>query len=241
MVWYDRVMKGQCLVVAAVVASLAASGCSTVKQVLGVQSPGDPSVTIKATETRWLLIRNPRFGEVASEPEYVWVEEDKMPITLTTLVRGQGAIIATPEIVAKYGAPPGGGKISPRQGVPSQTAPSASAAEAEAPRRAAAAVPAATNGKAYEGPRRGMVIYVDTTRIVVDLTAADGVRTGAVMSVRRDAIPIVHPVTGEVLGELDQEVATVRLTEIREKFSVGDVQTVAPGARIQIKDRVVPK
>ena len=238
-------MKGQCLVVVAVVAAFATSGCSTAKQILGVQSPGDPSVTIKAAETRWLLIKNPRFGEVASEPEYVWVEEDKMPITLTTLVRGQGAIIATPEIVAKYGAPPGGGKISPRQGVPTQTTPSATgstAADAEAPpRRAAAAVSPPTNGRAHEGPKRGLVVYVDTPRIVVDLTAADGMRAGTLVSVRRDAIPIVHPVTGEVLGELDQEVATVRVTEVRERFSVGDVQTVAPGARIQIKDRVVPK
>ena len=238
-------MKGQCLVVVAVVAAFATSGCSTAKQILGVQSPGDPSVTIKAAETRWLLIKNPRFGEVASEPEFVWVEEDKMPITLTTLVRGHGAIIATPEIVAKYGAPPGGGKISPRQGVPTQTTPSATgstAVDPEAPpRRAAAAVSPPTNGRAHEGPKRGLVVYVDTPRIVVDLTAADGMRAGSLVSVRRDAIPIVHPVTGEVLGELDQEVATVRLTEVREKFSVGDVQTVAPGARIQIKDRVVPK
>ena len=237
-------MTGQRLVVIAVVAAFAAAGCSTAKQILGVQSPGDPSVTIKAAETRWLLIKNPRFGEVASEPEYVWVEEDKMPITLTTLVRGQGAIIATPEIVAKYGAPPGGGKISTRQGVPSQASPSASTSmppDTEAPRRTAAPVSPPTNGKAHEGPKRGLVVYVDPTRIVVDLTAADGMRTGTLMSVRRDAIPIVHPVTGEVLGELDQEVATVRLTEVREKFSVGDVQTVAPGARIQIKDRVVPK
>jgi hypothetical protein len=159
-------------------------------------------------------------------------------------VRGQGAIIATPEIVAKYGAPPGGGKISPRQGVPSQTASptsvTATPPDTDAARRTA--TPGASpNGKAHDGPKRGLVVYVDTTRIVVDLTAADGMRTGALVSVRRDAIPIVHPVTGEVLGELDQEVATVRLTEVREKFSVGDVQTVAPGARIQIKDRVVPK
>src|SRR2546425_5370257 len=237
-------MKGQSLVVVAVVAAFATSGCSTAKQILGVQSPGDPSVTIKAAETRWLLIKNPRFGEVASEPEYVWVEEDKMPITLTTLVRGQGAIIAPPEIVSKYGAPPGGGKISPRQGVPSQTPSSTTTStpsDADAPRRTATALPPATNGKSHDGPKRGLVVYVDTTRIVVDLTAADGVRTGTLVSVRRDAIPIVHPVTGEVLGELDQEVATASLTEVREKFSVGDVQTVAPGARIQIKDRVVPK
>src|SRR5437667_3046753 len=101
---------------------LALPGCAGVRQVLGVPSPGDPSVAIKSAETRWLLIKNPRFGDVPSEPEYVWVEDDKIPITLTTLVRGKSAIIAPPEVVAKYGTPPGGGKISPRQGVPYQTA-----------------------------------------------------------------------------------------------------------------------
>jgi hypothetical protein len=82
---------------------------------------------------------------------------------------------------------------------------------------------------------------VDTTRIVIDLTSADGIKAGTLVSLRRDAIPLVHPVTGEVLGELDEEVGTARVTEMRERFSVADVQTVAPGARIQIKDRVVPK
>jgi len=90
-------------------------------------------------------------------------------------------------------------------------------------------------------PKRGIVVYLDTTRIVVDLTAADGVRPGTLLSLRRDKIPIVHPVTGEVLGELDEEVATARVTETRDRFSVADVQTVAPGAQIQIKDRVVLK
>jgi hypothetical protein len=102
-------------------------------------------------------------------------------------------------------------------------------------------VPRPTNGTAPAGPKKGLVVYVDTTRIVIDLTAADGIRPGTVVSLRRDAIPIVHPVTGEVLGELDEEVATARVIEMREKFSVADVQTVAAGARIQIKDRVVPK
>jgi len=222
---------------ALVVVALTAFGCTTAKQVLGIPTYGDPSVTIKSAETRWLLIKNPRFGDVPSEPEYVWVEEDKIPVTFTTLVRGQGAIIAAPEIVAKYGAPPGGGKISPRQGMPTQTV---TAPETPAP-RSPSAVPRPTNGTAPAGPKKGLVVYVDTTRIVIDLTAADGIRPGTVVSLRRDAIPIVHPVTGEVLGELDEEVATARVIEMREKFSVADVQTVAAGARIQIKDRVVPK
>jgi hypothetical protein len=231
---------------ALVVVLLATFGCSTMRNVLGLPNAGDPSVAIKPAETRWLLIKNPRFGDVPSEPEYVWVEEDKIPTTFTTLVRGKSAIIASPEVVTKYGMPPGGGKISPRQRMPEQTASAtfipAGAPPAKAPAGpASAAPPPVTNGKAPEGPKRGLVVYVDTTRIVIDLTAADGIRPGTIVSLRRDAIPIVHPVTGEMLGELDEEVATARVTETREKFSVADVQTVATGAKIQVKDRVVPK
>ena len=231
----------------AVVVAVTAFGCSTAKNVIGVPTAGDPSVTIKSAETRWLLIKNPRFGDVPSEPEYVWVEEDKTPITFGTVVFGKGSIIAPPEIVARYGAPPGGGKISARQNMPTQTPTSppgtpAPAQPASGPTaRGPAPAPAHTNGKVPEGPKRGFVVYVDTTRIVIDLTSADGIRAGTLVSLRRDAIPLVHPVTGEVLGELDEEVGTARVTEMRERFSVADVQTVAPGARIQIKDRVVPK
>jgi len=229
------------------VVAVTAFGCSTAKQVLGVPNAGDPSVAIKSAETKWLLIRNPRFGDVPSEPEYVWVEEDKTPVTLGTVVFGKSSIIAPPEIVARYGSPPGGGKISARQGMPTQTAPTtpAPAQTSAAPPRGgaptAATPPTPTNGKATESPKRGVVVYVDTTRIVIDLTAADGIRAGSLVSLRRDAIPLVHPVTGEVLGELDEEVGTARVTEMRDRFSVADVQTVAPGARIQVKDRVVPK
>ena len=230
---------------------LAASGCNSVRQMFGIPSPGEPTINLKSAETRWLLIKNPRFGDVRSEPEYIWVEEDKTPTTITTLVRGQGAIIAPPEIVAKYGPPPGGGKISPRQGVPYQTntpdarAPvSATTATPPAASRAGSTAPvasAATPVPAPEPPKRGFVVYVDTTRIAVDLTAVDGVRPGQTLSIRRDRIPIVHPVTGEILGELDEEVATVRVTEIRDRFSVAEIQAVAAGAQVQVKDRVVPK
>jgi len=228
---------------------VAASGCGTVRQLFGIPNPGEPTINLKSAETRWLLIKNPRFGDVRSEPEYVWVEDDKLPTTITTLVRGKGAIIAAPEIVAKYGPPPGGGKISPRQGVPYQTTEASrttasdvraggSAAVATAPPVAKAATPTLP---APEPPTRGLVVHVDTTRVVVDLTAADGLRPGTVLSLRRDRIPIVHPVTGEVLGELDDEVATVRVVETRDRFSVAEVQTVAPGSEIQIRDRVLLK
>jgi len=247
-------MKAQ-RVVWPLIALVAVTGCTTVRNILGIASPGEPTIELKSAEPRWLLIKNPRFGDVRSEPEYVWVEEDKVPTTITTLIRGKGAIIAPPEIVAKYGAPPGGGKISPRQGVayPTQEPPrttgaastptsadarsggSAAVAPAAGPARSAAATPAP------EPAKRGFVVFVDTDRIVIDLTTMDGVRPGTIVSVRRDRIPIIHPVTGEVLGELDDEVGTARVTETRDRMSLAEIQSLAPGAQVQVKDRVVPK
>ncbi|HEY7517313.1 MAG TPA: hypothetical protein VIE36_03400 [Methylomirabilota bacterium] len=224
---------------------VALSGCSTMKKFLGVADPGEPSVVIKSAETRWLLIKNPRFGDVPSEPEYVWVEEDKVPTTMTTLLRGKSAIIATPEVVAKYGSPPGGGKISPRQGTMYQTAEPPrnprTAAVAVSTRETGAVGPIALPAARPEPPKRGFVVYVDSGRVVIDLTNVDGLQPGSLVSLRRDRIPIIHPVTGELLGELDEEVATARVTEIRDRFSVAEVQNVAPGSQVQIRDRVVPK
>src|SRR5262245_47431036 len=246
-------------VVGLLLVALVLTGCTAVtnvaRELLGLPALNDPSVALKPAETRWLLVKNPRFGDVRSEPEYIWVEEDKVPTTITTLIRGKGAIIATPEVVAKYGPPPGGGKISPRQGVayPTQEASAKPKVTPIADPRAggsAAVAPPPDGAKTVavrpstpvpEAPKRGLVVYVETDRLVIDLTAVDGVRPGTIISVRRERIPIIHPVTGEVLGELDDEVATARVTETRERMSVAEIQSVAPGAQVQVKDRVVLK
>jgi hypothetical protein len=217
------------------------AGCNTMRQIAGLPVQAEPTIDLKSAEPRWLLIKNPRFGDVPSEPEYIWVEEDRVPLTFTTLIRGQSAIIASPEIVARYGTPPGGGKISPRQKVPyAAVAPAAR----QEPTRATATP--GTNGATAAAspapaPTRGFVVYVDTPRIVVDLNATDGIKIGSLVSLRRDRIPIVHPVTGELLGELDEEVGTARVVELRDKFSVAEIQAVTPGAQVQVKDRVVQK
>ncbi len=235
-----------CLLVVA--AGVLLSGCGSVRDVLGLPGQPDPSVQIRSAEARWLLIKNPRFGDVASEPEYIWVEEDKLPTTLKSLVFGKSTLLAPPEVVAKYGSPPGGGRISPRQKVPYQVAaqqpaavPSRDPAPTAAPTARAgsvAASPAPAHAPA-PAPQRGFVVFVDTTRVVIDLTARDGVRPGTIVSLRRDKIPIVHPITGELLGELDEEVATGRVTEVRDKFSVIEVQGLSQGSEVKIKDRVV--
>ena len=215
------------------------TGCNTMRQIAGLPVQAEPTIDLKSAEPRWLLIKNPRFGDVPSEPEYIWVEEDRVPTTLTTLLRGKGAIIAPPEIVARYGTPPGGGKISPRQQVPYAAGPTARP-EPSRPAASGSTAPGAAS-PAPPAPTRGFVVFVDTTRIVVDLNGTDGLRVGSLISLRRDRISIVHPVTGELLGELDEEVGTARVVELRDKFSVAEIQAVAPGSQIQVKDRVVQK
>ena len=235
------------LVAALAAAAILTSGCNTFLNIIGYPSAGDPSVELKSAEPKWLLIKNPRFGDVPSEPEYVWVEEDKMPTTLKSLVFGKSTLLAPPEVVSKYGQPPGGGRISPKQKVPYQTAaPAPAPAPAGKPPGRTAAVPPVTQTDAAPipvaaapPPTRGYVVFVDTTRIVIDLTARDGVKPGSVVSLRRDKIPIVHPMTGELLGELDEEVATGKVTEVRDKFSVVEVQSAAEGGQIKIRDRVL--
>jgi hypothetical protein len=233
----------QWLVLAGVlVVTISGCGGRGWREYVGLASQNDPSVNIRAAEPKWLLIRNPRCCDVASEPEYIWVEEDKVPTTVKSFVFGESTLIAPPEIVAKYGAPPGGGRISTRQGgaykvenvVP--TVPTS--------RRAAAVVANASRTDAAtaltaQPATRGYVVFVDTSRVVIDLAAADGVKLGTGVSVRRDKIAIVHPITGELLGELDEEVATGRVVEVRDKFSVVEVQKAAAGAQVQVKDRVV--
>jgi hypothetical protein len=217
--------------------SLAACGgeLPSLREIAGLPKNDDPSVEIKAAEPKWLLIKNPRFGDVASEPEYIWVEEDKIPTTMGTLVFGKGSLIASPEIVAKYGLPPGGGRVSPRQRMavsvdPTPPPPKPGAAKA-------GTQPAATTPTLPLD--RGFVVFVDTSRVVIDLNSKDGIKPGAQISVRRDKIAIVHPVTGELLGELDEEVATGRVTEVKDKFSVVELSSVSNGNQVKVKDRVV--
>jgi hypothetical protein len=219
--------------------SLSLSACGgelpTLKELVGMPKDSDPSVEIKAAEPKWLLIKNPRFGDVPSEPEYIWVEEEKIPTTMGTLVFGKSSLIASPEIVAQYGSPPGGGRISPRQKMAVSVDPTP-----PPPKPGAPAKPGTQAATAPSLPLdRGFVVFVDTSRVVIDLNSKDGIKLGAQVSVRRDKIAIIHPVTGELLGELDEEVATGRVTEVKDKFSVVELSSVTNGNQVKIKDRVV--
>ena len=214
---------------------LVLSGCGTAQKVKDWVTGNPREEVPQVKETRWVLIRNPRFEATMAEPEYIWVEEDKIPTTLNTMLFGKQAILAPRDVVAKYGGPPGGGQISSLQGGTTQVAsraPTAVPRTASRPSVAGEAPPA-------ELTPRGYVVHVDKQRVVVDLTAQDGLKKGSLLSLRRERIRLTHPVTGEYLGDLDEEIGSARVVELRERFSVAEVREVRPGYQVQPKDRVV--
>lgn len=96
-----------------VLAVVVFAGCSTSADVARTSASGYPA----RSQSGWLLVQNPRFGKAPSEPEYIWVEDDKVPTTAKTLFFGTKSIVASADVVAKYGPPPGGGQISLHQGI----------------------------------------------------------------------------------------------------------------------------
>ena len=197
-------------------------GCTSIRESGSVAREPIPTLNPRRATQPWVLIRNPHFGDVRGEPEYVWVEEDRIPTTLRTLLLGQRSIIASPEVVAKYGSPPGGGPLSRLHDGP-LTAP-----EPGAPAPAARV------------SARGYVVLVKKSRIVVDLTDKDGLRPGSILSIRQP-LPVVHPVTGQLLGTYEDEVATAKVIEVHGMFSVAEIQEVSPDVEIKLGDRVVPR
>jgi len=216
------------LVLLAGVVAVAGTACAATRSLLA------PDPTVRPADAAWVLIENPRFPDVASEPEYVWVEEGKIPTTMKSLVFGKSSLLAPPDKITKYGKPPGDGRVSALQaGAFKVETPVAVAAAPGGPRTDA------TGGAGARPSTRGYVVFVDTSRVVIDLAEPDGVKVGTKVSVRRANIAIVHPISGQSLGELDEEVAIGRVIEVRDKYSVVEIQKAIAGAPVHEKDRVV--
>ncbi len=199
---------------------------------------GKSAVAAVGTEREWVLIRNPRFGATMAEPEYVWVDREKIPKTLTGYLLGKEAIVAPPDAYAKAGPPPGPGRVwrpaEGETGSPAIPAPAPGGTPSASPPPEAPA-PAASGARQPQD-RRGYVVLVDGMRLVIDL--ADGeVKIDALITItRREAL--THPVTGEQLGAITLEVGRARIVEVQPKFSVAELIGFKAGVTVKPQDRV---
>ncbi len=70
--------------------------------------------------------------------------------------------------------------------------------------------------------RKGIVVEVLNGKVIIDL-GRGRVFEGEEFSVFSEGRKIVHPVTGEVLGYIEEEKGRIKITDVRERFSVGEI------------------
>lgn len=73
------------------------------------------------------------------------------------------------------------------------------------------------------GFREGYVVLVRDQKISINLIRADGIQPGMMLDVYRG----------------DQLIGAIRLTDVQDGFSIGTIESLAPGANIAEDDRVV--
>ena len=87
-------------------------------------------------------------------------------------------------------------------------------------------------------PLEGYVVMpIGDQEFLIDLDAADGVRTGDIFSIIHKGKPIIHPVSGEVIGSLDDSAAFLQVTRIKSGYSyarrIGGEAEITKGDKIK--------
>lgn len=83
-----------------------------------------------------------------------------------------------------------------------------------------------------------VVIGFEGDQVLIDRGAADGVIQGLELEVVSEGNEFRHPLTGEVLGRLDKELARLRILQVRDRYAVAAITKRAEGAEIRQGDRV---
>jgi len=86
----------------------------------------------------------------------------------------------------------------------------------------------------------GNVIVVEAPDIYIDIGGNVGLRKGSKCVAYSEGEPIVHPVTGEVLGRKNKRLAELVVVQVQEKLGVarpieGEKGEVAVGDKVVVK------
>lgn len=84
----------------------------------------------------------------------------------------------------------------------------------------------------------GYVVSADAAEVFVDLAQKDLLRQGMELQVYRPGADMVHPVTKQVLGAYEKDLGVLRVSEVREKYSRGQLDEAGARAGIVAGDRV---
>ena len=87
----------------------------------------------------------------------------------------------------------------------------------------------------------GMVIRVKENEIYADFGAVENIKMEMKFIVFKQGEPIVHPVTGKVLGSDTEELGVARVVSVFDDMSIGKLIADFDASQIQIKDLVITK
>ena len=75
-------------------------------------------------------------------------------------------------------------------------------------------------------PLTGTVLNVDRAEDVVyfDLGYDDGVREGDTYTIYKEGTPLVHPVTGEILGIKEKTLGTVKVKDVKSNYYIAEIK-----------------
>ncbi|MDI7248097.1 MAG: DPP IV N-terminal domain-containing protein [Bacillota bacterium] len=90
----------------------------------------------------------------------------------------------------------------------------------------------------YMFPLTGYVVHVSGNQVMVDLGTGDGLRPGTELKIYREGEVIRHPKTGEVLTVTEIAVGTMRVHQVQDAVSTGELVSVEQGATVQVGDKV---
>jgi hypothetical protein len=87
-------------------------------------------------------------------------------------------------------------------------------------------------------PVAGYVVMPTGNDYIIDLDAVQGVAAGDLLAVVTQGAPIVHPVSGKVLGTMDKTVAVLQVNRVKSGYSYataisGDSAAIKAGTKLQ--------
>jgi TolB-like protein len=86
----------------------------------------------------------------------------------------------------------------------------------------------------------GYVISVQGTKVTVDLGYKNGLKKGMKCHVYREGAPIVHPVSGAVIGKMIDELCEVQITDIFDAYALATITKPKSGTPA-VRDKVITK
>ncbi len=94
---------------------------------------------------------------------------------------------------------------------------------------------------AYFPKVQGEVTAVEGARLTIALGKKNGLMTGMVLTLWRDGKAILHPVTGAVIGHVEEEVGSAEVTSVEDASSVAVVKKEIKEPKQGDRARITPK